>query len=251
MGIVDAQRKKKRKAPVKDEEQWVVEDRRERNRISAKKSRLRKKFYLKSLQEEVKQLRKRNKELEQRQQKAVSRNPSNQDPPNNLQSFSVRFSREMRKAAKNHGPNSVSRTDKLLVSTLKCLSGQAFCVTNPFVKGNPIIHCNTNFFKLTGYSPAEVINRNCRFLQGPRTCPKSIAEISEKLSREEDVEIVMLNYKKDKSPFWNHLYITGTWDENDQLINYIGIQEEIDDKAASEWFKRPVDKNTFLMDKKH
>merc|ERR1719502_223069 len=65
--LTAAELKRKRKAAREvNNVEWLVNDRRERNRVSAKKSRLRKKFYVKSLQEEVKLLRARNKELEKK-----------------------------------------------------------------------------------------------------------------------------------------------------------------------------------------
>ena len=42
----------------------------------------------------------------------------------------------------------------------------AFVVSNPREPDNPIVYASPSFFELTGYSPAEVLGRNCRFLQG-------------------------------------------------------------------------------------
>lgn len=137
-----------------------------------------------------------------------------------------------------HFRGAVCKDDRLLLTTLKSLSDQSFCVSDPHTKGNPIIHANESFFKMTGYTASEILNRNCRLLQGPKTDPKTIAYMSELLSREEEVETVILNYKKDKTPFWNHLYITGTRDEKGKLINYIGIQKEITEAEAKKFMKK-------------
>ena len=52
-------------------------------------------------------------------------------------------------------------------------SPHALCVCDMREVDHPIIFANDNFFVQTGYSPEEVINRNCRFLQGPGTDPET------------------------------------------------------------------------------
>jgi PAS domain-containing protein len=46
------------------------------------------------------------------------------------------------------------------------------------VDNHPIIYANDNFFVQTGYSPKEVIDRNCRFLQGPGTDPETVKRMA-------------------------------------------------------------------------
>ncbi|HEY9806158.1 MAG TPA: GAF domain-containing protein, partial [Candidatus Obscuribacterales bacterium] len=42
-------------------------------------------------------------------------------------------------------------------------------ITDPHQPDNPIIYVNSAFCRMTGYEPEEVIGKNCRFLQGPKT----------------------------------------------------------------------------------
>jgi PAS domain S-box-containing protein len=50
-------------------------------------------------------------------------------------------------------------------------------VSDPNLPDGPIVYANPAFFRLTGYGPAEVIGRNCRFLQGPGTDPRHVHAI--------------------------------------------------------------------------
>lgn len=52
------------------------------------------------------------------------------------------------------------------------------CVADMRVDNHPIIYANDNFFVQTGYSPKEVIDRNCRFLQGPGTDPETVKRMA-------------------------------------------------------------------------
>ena len=45
----------------------------------------------------------------------------------------------------------------------------ATVITNPRLADNPIVAVNAAFERLTGFSPAEAIGRNCRFLAGPES----------------------------------------------------------------------------------
>ena len=69
----------------------------------------------------------------------------------------------------------------------------------------PLIYANPAFYQVTGYTPAETIGSNCRFLQGPDTSPEAIATIRAALQAREHCTVEMLNYRKDQTPFWNRL----------------------------------------------
>lgn len=40
-----------------------------------------------------------------------------------------------------------------------------FVISNPREPDNPIIYASEGFFKITGYAPKDILNRNCRILQ--------------------------------------------------------------------------------------
>nr|AML77383.1 putative LOV domain-containing protein [Callitris gracilis] len=80
---------------------------------------------------------------------------------------------------------------------------------------------------MTGYTPKQVIGKNCRFLQGPGTDRKEVSRIHEALSTGKTYCGRLLNYKKDGTPFWNLLTVTPIKDENGKIIKYIGMQIEV------------------------
>ena len=99
---------------------------------------------------------------------------------------------------------------------------------------NPIIYANDSFEKLTGYQIAEVLNKNCRFLQGPDTDPDDVDKIRSAVREERECTVELLNYRKDGTPFWNRLSITPVRDEAGKVTNYIGIQSDITKRKNAE-----------------
>ncbi len=95
-----------------------------------------------------------------------------------------------------------------------------------------INYVNPAFESMTGYSSAEAIGRNCRFLQGQETDPRSTAKIRDCLQQKESCKVELLNYRKDGVPFWNELSITPVLDEMGKLIHFIGIQTDVSQRRV-------------------
>ncbi len=98
----------------------------------------------------------------------------------------------------------------------------------------PIIYCNAAFERMTGYTPAETLGRNCRFLQGPDTDPADVAEIREAVAARQGCQVVLLNYRKDGTPFWNELAITPLYDPAGRLTHYIGMITDVTGRKRME-----------------
>ncbi|MEG4250170.1 PAS domain S-box protein [Microcoleus sp. Pol10D4] len=98
----------------------------------------------------------------------------------------------------------------------------------------PIIYCNPAFEKLTGYSAQEVIGRNCRFLQGPDTDQAELDKLRSSLRSGTEIQVVLKNYRKDKTPFWNELMVSPILDNEGKLTHFIGVQNDISKRVAAE-----------------
>jgi PAS domain S-box-containing protein len=99
---------------------------------------------------------------------------------------------------------------------------------------NPIIYCNQAFLEITGYSRDEVIGRNCRFLQGPDTDQEAIEQIRQAIRVGQECEVVLKNYRKDGTFFWNSLTISPVRDANGCLTHFIGVQTDITRRKQAE-----------------
>lgn len=95
------------------------------------------------------------------------------------------------------------------------------------VKQNPIVLANQAFLDLTGYSLPEVVGRDCRFLQGPATSKQTVAAIGSALRAQLNVDVALLNYRKDGSEFWNQLHISPIRDDQGDVIYYFASQIDV------------------------
>ncbi len=109
----------------------------------------------------------------------------------------------------------------------------AVCLSDPNAKDQPIVFANRAFIDLTGYDEDEIVGRNCRFLQGPDTDPKSVEKIRTALDNESVVVVELVNYRKDGTRFWNALHLGPIYDDNDNLLYYFGSQWDVSDVHAA------------------
>ncbi len=112
-------------------------------------------------------------------------------------------------------------------------SSNGIVITDATHSDNPIIYVNPSFERITGYSSSDVIGRNCRFLQGSDCHQIGILDLRKAIQEKRECHAVLLNYRKDGTPFWNDLYIAPVFNDYGELTNYIGIQTDITDQAKS------------------
>lgn len=91
----------------------------------------------------------------------------------------------------------------------------------------PLIYVNKGFEQMTGYTPAETVGKNCRFLQGPGTDPLTVAAIRNAVRAGAPLIVDLLNYRRDGSTFWNRLSLRPVHNASGILTHYIGIQSDI------------------------
>nr|AML77979.1 putative LOV domain-containing protein [Ternstroemia gymnanthera] len=104
----------------------------------------------------------------------------------------------------------------------------SFTITDPFISGHPIVFASRGFLKMSGYSMDEVIGKNGRIFQGPNTNRRSVMEIREAIREERTIQISVLNYRRDGTPFWMLLHMCPVFSiEDGRVINFVGVQVPI------------------------
>mmetsp|Transcript_23503 Transcript_23503/g.36799 ORF Transcript_23503/g.36799 Transcript_23503/m.36799 type:complete len:566 (+) Transcript_23503:273-1970(+) len=222
----------------KPKSQAQIDRRRERNRILARRTRLRKKFFFESLQKDVSDLQRENAAL-----KSIVRSRLKPDDAKALLS-QCNANEKLPNIANNKaagdenaggnadvdGDGVVKQLDKEdfnLISSIQN-SQQCFIITDPSLHDNPIVYASDDFLTLTGYSQDQVLGRNCRFLQGNETSQEKVALIRKAVTGGEDVSVTFANYKSDGTPFWNNLFIAALRDADNNIVNFIGVIVKVD-----------------------
>lgn len=100
-------------------------------------------------------------------------------------------------------------------------------ITDPNRDDDPIIFCNKAFSELTGYSQSEIIGRNCRFLQGDDRDQEGRKIIRESVKNGEPCQVLLRNYKKDGTLFWNELKISPIKNHHGEIEYLVGIQNDV------------------------
>lgn len=99
---------------------------------------------------------------------------------------------------------------------------------------NQLVYVNPGFEQMTGYSAAEVMGENCRFLQGPEPNQPELDRLRAAIKEGKDCTVVLRNYRKDGSLFWNELQLSPVYNGQNQLTHFIGIQTDISDRKKVE-----------------
>ncbi|KAH1097676.1 hypothetical protein J1N35_014597 [Gossypium stocksii] len=103
-----------------------------------------------------------------------------------------------------------------------------FTITDPSISGHPIVFASRGFLKMSGYSLEEVIGQNGKIFQGPKTNRRTLMEISEAIRQEKDVQVNLVNYRKDGTPFWMLFHMSPVFGKEDgRVIHFVAVQVPI------------------------
>ena len=107
-------------------------------------------------------------------------------------------------------------------------------ITDPAQPDNPIVFCNVAFQELTGYTRDEIIGRNCRFLQGSDTDRSTVAKVRHAIHAGDDIDVDLLNYRKDGTTFWNALYMSPVRDDDGKIRFFFASQLDVTDRVNAQ-----------------
>src|SRR5215216_3251805 len=145
--------------------------------------------------------------------------------------------------AEDIGKRKQAEEDLRLRDRAVAASSNGIVITDPNLPDNPIVYVNPAFEKTTGYTLKEAIGRNCRFLQGEDRDQPAIKDLRACIREGQECRVVLRNYRRDGTRFWNELYVSPVHDDAGNVINFVGGQNDItESKRAQEVLKGSEDR---------
>jgi PAS domain S-box-containing protein len=127
----------------------------------------------------------------------------------------------------------LAQRNAVLASTVASVtSGVVICDATQ--ADQPIVFANAAFTRISGYTAAEVIGRNCRFLQGRDTDRETVERMRRAITVGRAVTVTLRNYRKDGRTFWNEVNISPLHDEQGKLIHFVGILQDVTNRIRTE-----------------
>ncbi len=94
---------------------------------------------------------------------------------------------------------------------------------------------NEGFIRLTGYTLGEVQGKKPgSLLQGPQTDKGTLYLIRQAIDKGESFEHELLNYSKDKRPYWVRISAQPIYDDANRLEKYIAIESDVTENKRAE-----------------
>ena len=113
-----------------------------------------------------------------------------------------------------------------------CVNGVT--LADPDQEDMPLVYVNKAFETITGYTLAETVGKNCRFLQGNEHDQTGVNQLREAIRNKESVEVTLRNYRKNGELFYNHLLISPLFDSNGNLLYFLGVQYDVTPRIRAE-----------------
>ncbi|WP_302082130.1 PAS domain-containing protein [Salinibaculum rarum] len=99
---------------------------------------------------------------------------------------------------------------------------------------NPLIYVNDQFLQTTGYDATEVLDRNCRFLQGEETDTATVDQLREGIDAKQPVSVDIVNYRKNGEKFWNSVDVAPLRNTAGDVTHYVGFQTDVTKRKVRE-----------------
>jgi PAS domain S-box-containing protein len=115
---------------------------------------------------------------------------------------------------------------------LECTSN-GVVISDMSLPGRPVFYANPAFYRITGYEPGSAIGRNCAFLQREDTAQPEIEELRAAVREGRSTQVVLRNYRRDGSLFFNELAIAPVVEGEGGIRHYVGVLNDVTERERS------------------
>ena len=109
-------------------------------------------------------------------------------------------------------------------------TGDGITIVDAIAPDMPMVYANAAFERITGYSQAEALGRNCRFLQGGDRAQEGLETVRNALATKQDAQCRLRNYRKNGELFYNQLSLAPVRDEAGALTHFVGVINDVTER---------------------
>ncbi len=123
-----------------------------------------------------------------------------------------------------------------LLETAVLHSNESILITRADMEepGPTIVYVNPAFTRITGYTPAEVLGKNPRILQGPKTDRAVLERLRHQCLHGEIFHGEAINYRKDGQEFYLEWSIAPVRDESGVITHFVATQFDATQRKAQD-----------------
>jgi PAS domain S-box-containing protein len=128
---------------------------------------------------------------------------------------------------------------RMTLSMLELYNRALECTTTGVVisdmslPNQPLFYANPAFTRITGYEVWEAIGKNCAFLHGKDKDQPELDVLRQAIAQQASATVVLRNYRKDGSLFFNELAIAPVRSSDGSVRHYVGIQTDVSERERS------------------
>ncbi len=99
---------------------------------------------------------------------------------------------------------------------------------------HPVVYVNPSFEALTGYAAADLLGRNLRLLQAEDRDQDGRHRLREALSRGDGCRVLLRNYRRDGSLFWNEMTVLPLYDADGAVSHFVGHHRDAGERLRGD-----------------
>jgi diguanylate cyclase (GGDEF)-like protein/PAS domain S-box-containing protein len=103
----------------------------------------------------------------------------------------------------------------------------------------PVVYANAAFVRLTGYPREELLGQDLRRLQGADREQQARTKLREAIARGESCRVLLRNYRKDGSQFWNEVVIQPMRAADGAVTHIVGFHRNVGEQERADTTRAP------------
>jgi two-component system, cell cycle response regulator len=123
-------------------------------------------------------------------------------------------------------------SDELLRSVLDA-APEGIVVCEARAGDQAVVYVNAAFEKLTGYGSDELTGHDLRRLQAWDRDQDGRNQLRDAIGQGESCRVLLRNYRKDGSQFWNEMMVQPLRRDGDTVTHYVGFHRAVSDRERS------------------